>query len=253
MSQSGCCCSDVLGDGLEGRCGQCTSVLLGTSEFCPEIQIPSLSTSVPPSPQRITIPIILRLGLYVVTCTPTQDTLLTLVGSVWGPGLLTPLTPGSHGWPLVLLLGLVTTTMDLPFRELLLTAAPHNPGCGTSTDRDGSEEEEEKKREKDRGWRKQSEGAGTGRGGGGRAPLTFILLKHCTLYDCVRAPAYAASAGAPRQPLSQALFRCLSTLPSPTIWTQQPRIPPSISELAPGYRSRLTCPSASSRTLPGKE
>lgn len=90
----------------------------------------------------------LRLGLYVITCTPTQDTLLTLLGSVWGSGLLTPLTPGSHGWPLVLLLGLVTTTMALPFRELLLTAAPHNPGCGTSTDRNGSEGEGEKKRDR---------------------------------------------------------------------------------------------------------
>lgn len=168
-----------------------------------------------------------------------------MLGSVWGPGLLTPLTPGSRGWPLVLLLGLVTTIMALPFRELLLTAAPHNPDCGTSTGRNRSEGEGEKKR--DRGWRKRSEGAGTGRGGGGRAPLMFTPLKHCTLYDCVRAPAYTAS------PLSQALSHCLSTLASPTIRTQQPRIPPSISELAPGYRSRLTCPSASLRTLPGKE
>lgn len=104
-----------MGDRLEGRCGQCTSVLVGISEFCPEVQIPSLSTSVPPSPKRITISIMLRLGLYVVTCTPTQDNLLTLLGSVRGPGLLTPLTPESRGWLLVLLLGLVTTTMDLPF------------------------------------------------------------------------------------------------------------------------------------------
>lgn len=185
---------------------------------------------------------------------PTQNTLLTLLGPVWGPGFLTPLTPGSRGWPLVLLLGLVTTTMNLLFRELLLTAAPHNPGCGTSTDRNGSEGEGEKKRDKGMeaaGVRVQRQ---VGVGGGRAIPFIFVLLKHCTLYDGVRAPAHTASAGAPCQPLSQALSHCLSTLLSPTIRTQQPRIlPPSISELVPGCRSRLTCPSASLRTLPGTE
>lgn len=185
---------------------------------------------------------------------PTQNTLLTLRGPVWGPGSLTPLTPGSCGWPLVLLLGLVTTTMDLPFRELLLTAAPHNPGCGTSTDRNGSEGEGEKKRDKgmeEAGMRVRGQ---VGVGGGRAIPFMFVLLKHCTLYDGVRAPAHTASASAPCQPLSQALSHCLSTLPSPTIRSQQPSILlPSISELAPGYRSRLTCPSASLRTPPGKE